>query len=111
QLFCHCSFSFENCHLCKVRLHPLHSQEQLSAAEIIVCWDAETTKSTDQSNNNLLILPNQHHFRDINTTVTFIGAVMATVGVASFGTAIGNAHGIFILGYAKKPTLKQQTFF
>ncbi|KAL6031608.1 hypothetical protein STEG23_008639 [Scotinomys teguina] len=48
--------------------------------------------------------------RDINTAAKFIGAGVATVGVASSGAGTGTVLGSLIIGYARNPSLKQQLF-
>ncbi|XP_057614184.1 ATP synthase F(0) complex subunit C2, mitochondrial-like [Chionomys nivalis] len=48
--------------------------------------------------------------RDIDTAAKFIGAGVATVGVAGSGAGIGTVLGSLITGYAQKPSLKQQPF-
>ncbi|XP_032612218.1 ATP synthase F(0) complex subunit C2, mitochondrial-like [Hylobates moloch] len=45
-----------------------------------------------------------------DTTAKFIGAGVATVGVAGCGAQIGTVFGSLIIGYARNPSLKQQLF-
>jgi F-type H+-transporting ATPase subunit c len=40
----------------------------------------------------------------------FIGAGMATIGVAGSGAGIGTVFGSLITGYSRNPSLKQQLF-
>merc|ERR1712106_34626 len=47
---------------------------------------------------------------DIDSAAKFIGAGAATVGVAGSGAGIGSVFGSLIIGYARKPSLKQQLF-
>ncbi|XP_036613659.1 ATP synthase F(0) complex subunit C2, mitochondrial-like [Trichosurus vulpecula] len=46
----------------------------------------------------------------IDTAAKFIGAVAATVGVASSGAGIGTVFGSLFNGYTRNPSLKQQLF-
>ncbi|XP_021418817.1 ATP synthase lipid-binding protein, mitochondrial [Oncorhynchus mykiss] len=48
--------------------------------------------------------------RDIDTAAKFIGARVATAGVAGSGAGIGTVFGSLIIGYARNPSLKQQLF-
>merc|ERR1712045_296 len=47
---------------------------------------------------------------DIDSAAKFIGAGVATVGVAGSGAGIGSVFGSLIIGYARNPSLKQQLF-
>merc|ERR1739848_390448 len=52
-------------------------------------------------------------FRSKTATLTppkFIGAGVATVGVAGSGAGIGTVFGSLIIGYARNPSLKAQLF-
>merc|ERR1711936_1274060 len=48
--------------------------------------------------------------QDIDSAAKFIGAGVATVGVAGSGAGIGSVFGSLIIGYARNPSLKQQLF-
>ncbi|XP_036332233.1 ATP synthase F(0) complex subunit C2, mitochondrial [Rhagoletis pomonella] len=68
-----------------------------------------TNRISLESNNIYHISQTSPLIRDIDSVAKFIGAGAVTVGVADSGAGMGTVFDSLIIGYARNPSLKQQT--